>query len=228
MKRQGFRLRPGMTPARNRVWPVLLALSAAALVAEAQFTFPEPPVIPGVWSPKMDTGAVYRIETRDETTEMEIQIGPEEASGGQAGQWAEIATVGKPRAMVFRVLLAPENGMLRELKRVMQPEGQKPMEIPPFGRPLIQKVDFRKDATQTRSESVTVPAGTFTAQRWKSKDGETEVWLAENAGPWGVVKAVSKGTTITLQRVTGKTPSKIRGAPRKFDGDEFHKHFLNP
>jgi hypothetical protein len=68
-------------------------------------------------------------------------------------------------------------------------------------------------------ETVTTPAGTFSCEHFRYQHNLGDVWVAREAAPFGLVKAVTKDrTTITLTRLLTNAKDKITAAPRVFDG----------
>jgi hypothetical protein len=76
--------------------------------------------------------------------------------------------------------------------------------------------DSRKQMVLVGTETVTTPAGTFSCEHWRKKDGSKDVWISENAGPWGLVKMVGKDS-MTVQRVFTDAKTHITDPPVKFD-----------
>ncbi len=201
-----------------------IALCLFAGVAAAQFPGRQgPPAIRGIWSPTVGASAVYSMESKRDKSEMEVAVVGTEMHQGKSGYWLEMAMKTREGNVVSKVLMVPNDKSLAPARMIMQMEGQEAMEFPmemmgrmgPRQEP--QSMDFRDDAIRVGTESITVPAGTFNCEHWKSKDGSADVWIAEKTGPWGLVKSVSKDSTMVLIRATTGATSKIKGPVRKFD-----------
>ena len=80
-----------------------------------------------------------------------------------------------------------------------------------------QPADIRDRAEDLGSESVTTPAGTFTAEHYKMKDGSGDAWVAPKAGPYGLVKFQGKDTSMVLTKVITDAKDKITGTPQPFN-----------
>jgi len=80
-----------------------------------------------------------------------------------------------------------------------------------------QPADIRDRAEDLGSESVTTPAGTFTAEHYKMKDGSGDAWVTPKAGPWGLVKFQGKDTSMVLTKVITDAKDKIVGTPQPFN-----------
>lgn len=209
----------------QRGWLVgAVALCVFAGVAAAQFPGRQgPPVIRGIWSPTVGTGAVYAMESKRDKSEMEVAVVGTETHQGKSGYWLEMTMKTREGGVVSKVLMVSSEKTLQPARMIMQMEGQEAMEFPMemMGRmgprPEAQSTDFRDDAVRVGTETITVPAGTFTCEHWKSKDGSTDAWMAEKTGPWGMVKSVSKDGSMVLVRTISNATSKIKGPVRKFD-----------
>ena len=89
-----------------------------------------------------------------------------------------------------------------------------------YGRPAdalqTQSADFRDKAESVGTESITVPAGTFTCEHYRMKDGSGDAWISDKVCPWGLVKMQENKDDGSGQ---GDTDAKdhITGTPKKFD-----------
>ncbi len=209
----------------RRGWLVCaVPLCLFASVAAAQFPGRQgPPAIRGIWSPTVGAGAVYSMESKRDKSEMEVAVVGTETHQGKSGYWLEMTMKTREGGVVSKVLMVPADKSLQPARMIMQMEGEEAMEFPmemmgrmgPRQEP--QSADFREDAIRVGTETITVPAGTFTCEHWKSKDGTTDAWIAEKTGPWGLVKSVSKDSTMVLMRTISNATTKIKGPVRKFD-----------
>ena len=202
-----------------------LMVMLAATLAGAQMGMQGPPQFRGIWAPTVGSGAVYSVEQKRDKSEMEIAIVGAETHMGRPGHWFEMSMKGPQGPMVMKMLLAVQGEEVKPLRMIMQ-QGNEAMEMPMEmmgmggARRSDYKSDFRKDATRVGSETITVPAGTFVCDRWKLNDGSGEVWIAEKAGPWGMVKTVGKDSTMVLNKVLTNATTKITGPVKKFDMQE--------
>ena len=73
------------------------------------------------------------------------------------------------------------------------------------------------------TESVTVPAGTFTAQHYRSQgsNGTTDIWTSSDVTPYGMVKMTNADTTMELKKVLTNETSHIKGEPQKMQMPHF-------
>ena len=204
----------------------LLALGLP-LGAQAQMGMgPRMPNMSGIWHPVVGTGAAYEMTGRDGMkTQMEITIVGKEDVNGKEGYWMEMA-MASPRAggdMYVKNLLAPTDNGMASMRMIMQAPGQDPMEMDTNmnmgGRRMQQSTpsDIREKAELVSTESVTVPAGTFSCQHYKMKDGSSEAWISDKVAPWGLVKSQGKDSSMVLTKVITDAKDHITGTPKKFD-----------
>jgi hypothetical protein len=182
---------------------------------------PTMPTPQGIFNPVVGGGASYEMTTKNGTkTTMDIAIVGKEPSGGKDGYWYEVS-MNMPQMggeVVMKMLLVPDGNNSSVSKMIMQAPGRGPMEMDGMmGRGMTQNQtpkDIRDSAKDLGSESVTVPAGTFTADHWKSNDGKSDVWVAKDVPPYGLVKmADTDGTLIVLDKVLTNVQDKITGTP---------------
>ncbi len=203
---------------------VLLCLaSLQGLTAEAQMGA-RAPDMRGVWNPVVGSGGVYQIDRPGGKGEMEMAVVGQETVEGKPAYWFEMA-MSDPRSggRMFIKQLMLKDGDRADVKRmILQAAGQQPMEMPVTfpGAPepqSRQSADVRKEGERVGVEKVTTPAGTFTCEHYRTKDGSADVWIAEKVAPWGLVKMTSKDANMTLVRVLTNATSKVTGTPVKFD-----------
>jgi hypothetical protein len=113
----------------------------------------------------------------------------------------------------------------------MQMGNRPPMEMPmQMMKSSAQKqpADIRDRAEDVGSETITTPAGTFTAEHYKMKDGSGDAWVAPKAGPYGLVKFQGKDTSMVLTKVITDAKDKITGTPVPFNPMAFQQDQQHP
>jgi hypothetical protein len=223
---------------RLKVSVIALAACAVGAVvgANAQMGMgPRIPTMRGVWNPVVGSGAVYQVDPKGgNKMDMEISIVGTETVEGKPGYWLETGFE-DPRGegkMYSKVLIVLEGKETRHVRMIVQPPGQPPMEMP---MQMMQRgtqqppqaADMRDQAEDVGSESVTTPAGTFTCEHYRMKDGSSDVWITPTVGPWGVVKSTGKDTNMTLKKVVTNAKSHITGTPVKFDPMEMMRRQMD-
>jgi hypothetical protein len=208
---------------------VLLAMLTGALPGAAQMGMGmggRIPTLSGVWHPVVGTGASYDITKSDGTkVPMEISIVGKEDADGKPAYWMEMSMM-DPRTsspLYIKSLTTVSENNVVSSRMIMQMPGQDPMEMDmnmaaQSGR-MQQSIpsDINAKAEVVGTESITVPAGTFSCQHYRMKDGSGDAWVSDKVGPWGLVKAVNKGQTMVLTKAISDAKDHITGTPRKFD-----------
>ncbi len=211
---------------RLKQMAVMLALVALALPLAAQMGMgPRVPTLSGVWHPVVGSGAAYErtMTGNGSKMQMEITVVGKEDMGGKTGYWVEMAMT-DPKAggeMLMKQLMTVGDDGVAASKVIMQPPGQQPMEMDLNmpGRNMRQSTpaDVHDKAEVVGTESVTVPAGTFTCEHLRQKDGSSDVWISDKVSPWSLVKYQDSKSTMVLTKVITDAKDRITGTPTKFD-----------
>lgn len=188
----------------------------------AQMAMRQSPLPSGVFSPVVGSGAAYDITTSEgRKMNIEYAIVGKESVNGKDGYWMEWTSNAMGNGeMIMKVLTVPvDSGAATRV--IMQMPGRPPMEMPTqmTGRMSGQSTvtDIRGSATDVGSESITVPAGTFTCEHYRMKDGSGETWVSTKVAPFGVVKHQGKDSTMVLTKVVTDAKDKIVGVPQPFN-----------
>lgn len=203
---------------------ILLALAlCCALPSSAQMMGQGPPVMRGIWSPQVGSGAAYETVRGKVTTKMEIAIVGKDDMRGKPVHWLEMYFPETENGeMVMKTLIQVDGENTRVVRMIFQnPEmGAFEMPVEMMGRrdpsQGVAEADVSKTAELIGEESITTPAGTFACKHYRTKDG-ADVWLAQDVGPWGIVKMTSAKANMTLTRVMTGVRTRITGTPQKFD-----------
>jgi hypothetical protein len=174
-----------------------------------------------VFNPVVGKGAEYQTikadpKTTPQTTQMFI-VGKESVDG-KDGYWMEIVTTTeKGGNFVGKMLFTRDDFQFRRM--VIQVPGQGAMEMPfnaaPSTRQSMQ--DTMSEWHSIGTESVTVPAGTFSCEHWKNDKNNSEVWTNDKVTPFGMVKETSPNNTMVLTKVLTDMPDQIAGPVQKFN-----------
>ncbi|MGH9572445.1 MAG: hypothetical protein ACRD40_02790 [Candidatus Acidiferrales bacterium] len=176
------------------------------------------PTPQGIFNPVVGGGGQYNVTTKNGTKmNVEIAIVGKESSGGKDAYWYETTADTERGSMSVKMLLVPNGNSSSIAKTVFLMPGRGPMEMDgQMGGPMAQNQqpkDIRDDAKNLGSESVTVPAGTFTCDHWKGNDG-SDVWVTKGVPPYGLVKMTQQdGSTVVLTKVLTNYQDKITGTP---------------
>lgn len=185
-----------------------------------------------ITNPIVGAGAQYEIDRADGSkTNFEMAVVGKEPVDGKDAYWFETTMDGLTGDITMKVLLVFDGATSHAAKMVMQLPGRPPVEIPvsamggvadpnvqmPGAPTLPAAQDLRDQADDLGGESITVPAGKFTCEHYKAKDGSSEVWLTQNAPPDGLVKTQTKDQTTVLTKVLTNVQDKITGPVEQFN-----------
>ena len=201
--------------------------------ATAQMGMHAGPAMRGIFNPVVGSGGQYEMTTEKGTKlEMEIAVVGKESVGGKDGYWFE-TTFSDPSMgrMVHKTLTVVDGTDTVISRMIMQMGNRPPMEMPTSmmkSSAQKQSADIRERAEDVGSESITTPAGTFTAEHYKMKDGSGDAWVAAKAGPYGLVKFQGKDSTMVLTKVITDAKDKITGTPQPFNPMMFQQDQQHP
>jgi len=179
------------------------------------------PMPRGLFNPVVGSGAQYEVQPngKDKMT-VEIDVVGKESVNGKDGYWFETAFDSQMGQMMMKMLMVSDGANSTIAKMIMQMAGGPPMEMPAqmMGQRAAQQMaDIRDKADKVGSESVTTPAGTFTADHYRMKDGSGDFWLSEKVSPYGLIKGQGKDFNMVLTKVVTNATDKITGTPVPFD-----------
>jgi hypothetical protein len=177
-----------------------------------------PPDIAGVFNPTVGSGSSYELVKKDaEKTTFEMAVLDKDSSGGY---WIEY-TIQNPQMngpVYMKHLLVRQSDDIIIQRTIIQMPGRPPMDMSSMMsmrgmQSEKSRADFRENAENLGTESITTPAGTFSCQHWRSKKDATEVWLSDKVSPWKLVKMSGPNNTMTLIRLITDAKSHITGTP---------------
>jgi hypothetical protein len=227
--RYELRAVPAQVGANMKNATILAALALCALLptTNAQAQMARVPTPKGIFNPVVGSGAEYEIDKKDGTkSTLQIAIVGKESAEGKDAYWFEISA-DDPRGgtIVAKDLIVVDGNSSHVAKLVMLMPGRGPIEIPmgmaehtPMAQPPPE--DIRTHADDLGSESVTVPAGTFTCEHYRGKDNDgTDVWVSKDVPPYGLVKMADKNKdqTVLLIKTDKNVQDKITGTPTQFN-----------
>jgi hypothetical protein len=199
----------------------LLALAFTAVTfAQGPLGTSMGPLPRGMFNPVVGSGAQYEIQPNGkDKMNMEIVVVGKESVNGKDGYWFETAVDSRMGQMLMKMLMVSDPANSSVAKMIMQMQGGSPMEMPAqlMGQRGQQTYDLRDRADKVGSESVTVPAGTFTADHYHLKDGSGDFWVSDKVSPYGVIKGQGKDFSIVLTKVVTNAKDKITGTPVPFN-----------
>lgn len=201
---------------------LLLSLSLAApFRASAQLFGKSLPEVRGVFNPVLGSGASYESVDKDgKKNQLEITIVEKDPSSG--AYWMEYAIPESKGTMYMKSLISRQGNDAIVQHTIYQAPGEPPVDLTmtmstqgmKSPKQQNQKIDFRAEAQNLGSETITTPAGSFSCQHWRTTKEGTDVWISEKVTPWGLVKMSGPDVgTITLARVITGAKTHITGTP---------------
>lgn len=197
-------------------------LLAVVMLAQAQMGMDifKRPSITKAFHPVIGKGAVYEDtgkEAKPRTTEISI-VGKDSADGKEAYWMQFVSTEPDGKSYVGKTLITLDDFQFHRM--IVQPPGQQAMEIPmqmsAAGRQRMQ--ENINDWHSVGSETITVPAGSFSCEHWHSDKSNADAWTSDKVTPFGMVKSVSgNGGTQVLLKVVDNAADRITGPVKQFD-----------
>lgn len=198
------------------------ALAIATVAAGAQMGMGQAAFPHGIFQGTVGAGAQYEVQSGNRpATTMEMAVVGKDTVDGKTAYWLEMTMSGMPMGeMVTKTLMIYDGSNLTPSKIIMQMPGRPPMEMPAqMGRmsPHSEPTDIRSVADDLGQETVTTPAGTFSCEHYRMKDGSGESWISEKAPPFAMVKFQGKNSSMVLTKLITDAKDKITGTPQPFN-----------
>ena len=211
-----------MNRAKHIFFVVSLVFAIAVVAgAQMQMGMRQTQLPRGVFRPVVGQGAVYEMtNTSGPKNTIEFDIVGKDSVNGKDAYWLEFTINGTEMGDVLsKVEMVVDAGVTSTARTIMQMGNNPPMEMPAAMASKVQRpVEIKDKADDIGSESVTVPAGTYTCEHYRAKDGTGDVWLSDKVNPFGLVKSVDKdGSTVVLVKTVAGATDKITAAPVPFN-----------
>ena len=174
--------------------------------------------ISGFFKPVVGHGAVYEEQRNGRKQSSEMLIVGKESVEGKDGYWMEAGMADKERGgtVYAKVLVTPTDFQFH--RTISQMPGKQPVEYTFPTSSRKPKLDSELDKWhKVGTESITVPAGTFSCEHWTKNDGKSDIWMSTQVTPIGLVKEVAPERTTVLVKVITDAKDHITGTPQKFD-----------
>jgi hypothetical protein len=198
---------------------LFVASSASAQMGMDLFKKPD---IAKAFNPVVGKGAQY-LNTTDakgtaKTRTMEMYIVAKESVEGKDGYWMEfVMTDEKNQSSVGKALFTKDDFQFHRM--IIQAPGQGAMEMPfnPSAARKEKMEDTMNEWHSVGSESITVPAGTFSCEHWRNEKRNSDIWTSDKVTPFGMVKEVNPNGGMVLTKVITDAQERITGPVTKFD-----------
>ena len=208
---------------RFAVSAVLFGLMATA--AAAQMGSFSAPHVMGFWNPVVGQGAAYSMQSaKGDKTDMQIAIVGKEQVEGKDAYWYEMSFNRGSGQMIVKTLMVLNGTDTHVSRMIMQMPGRPPMEMPTqmmHQDKTTQPADVRSDAEDLGTETITVPAGTFTCKHYRTKKAGGDVWVSDKISPYGLVKSKTNDSSMELTKVVTGAKDQITGTPQAFNPQMF-------
>ncbi len=194
------------------------------------------PSLPGLSNPTVGSGSEYEMTSKGKQMDIAVVALGKEDVDGSTGYWME-TRMNSPELggeMVMKSLTVSSGAESGVKRMIMQQPGKPPMEIDGMMMSMMQQHQPQSAAPSAGgangnrgelvgTESVTVPAGTFTCQHYRDQGprGTTDVWISTDVTPYAMVKMVGPDTTMVLKKVLTNEKSHINGEPQKMQMPHF-------
>lgn len=187
------------------------------------------PSMPGLANPTVGSGSEYLLTTKGKEMDIStVALGKEDVEG-TPGFWMETRMTSPDGSgeMVMKMLTVATGPQAGVKRMIMQRPGQPPMEMPGMMMSMMQQRQPHPTTSPAAggdrgelvgTESVTVPAGTFSCQHYRKQEqhGPVDVWVSTDVSPYAMVKMTSAETTMVLKKTLTNESSHIKGEPQKF------------
>ena len=179
------------------------------------------PNIANFFHPVAGAGTQYEETGKDgRKAHIEVAIVDKEMVGAQQGYWIEFGSdhASGREIKYIKALITPDDFRAHQVVTFMEQNNQL-TQIDVDSLPANHDA-FTKDLAkwhQVGSESVTVPAGTFSCDHWVKDDGSGDIWVSSKVAPMGMVKSVDKNDTTVLVKTFSDAKTHLTGNPVKLD-----------
>lgn len=210
----------------------LLSLAVVTVsYAQMGMDFFKRPAIASLFKPVVGTGAAYQKTVSTSSTAggaMEFTVVGKDVAEGKEAYWIEIgmSLKGVDGLVYSKALITKDDFHIT--RTVMQIPGRPAMEMP-FNQSAQSQQNTHDELnqwTQVGTDSVTVPAGTFSCQHWKKNGGQAEIWASDKISPFGMVKEVDGASTQVLVKVVTDAKDHITGPVSPFNPQLFQQMMM--
>ena len=196
---------------------VLLILCLVPL-GYAQFGKSHGPKFYSDFKPVVGGWSEYQVTGKGEQpSKMKIAVVGKE---GDAYWYETVMETKQEGRMISKMLVSGNPEDQKNIKRMIVKMRDEPaMEMPVQMMPGSREKGQRGKTIDKGTESIKVPAGTFTTQHIQYQDGETVVdtWIHKDISPYGVVKSQSKEFEMVLLGYGTGAKTLITETPQKFE-----------
>lgn len=198
---------------------LLVVFSASAQMGMDLFKKPD---IVKAFNPVVGKGAEYQNTNNAKGTAksnvMQMYIVAKESVEGKDGYWMEFVTTDdKNQSSVGKALFTKDDFQFHRM--IVQVPGQGAMEMPfnPNAARKESMQDTMNEWHSVGSDTITVPAGTFSCEHWRNDKRNSDIWTSDKVTPFGLVKEVNPNGGMVLTKIIADAQERITGPVKKFD-----------
>jgi hypothetical protein len=198
-----------------------LLLAVASARAQMGMDLFKRPAITKVFHPVIGKGAVYVGTGKDGkiTRTTEIAIVGKDSFEIKEGFWMQIvSTDPQGKTFVGKSLITPADFQFHRM--IIQPPGQQAIEIS-MDMNAARKEKMKDNLSEWHSvgtETITVPAGTFSCDHWRNDKAHAEIWTSDKVTPFGMVNEISSnGDTQVLSKILDNATDRFTGSAKQLD-----------
>jgi hypothetical protein len=204
---------------------------AAISSAQMGMNFFKKPSIADIFKPVVGAGSVYETDDGQKKETLEMSVVGKDSADGKEAFWLEFghSDVKTGQLTYAKILVTRDDFQFHRM--IVQPAGRpQPMEIPinPSASRQSATQDAMEKWTKVGTETITVPAGTFSCDHWKKDDGKGDVWASTKVSPMSLVKQTSPGRTMVLVKLLTDAQDHITGTPIKLDPQQMMQQHQRP
>jgi hypothetical protein len=195
------------------------------------------PPMPGLQNPTVGSGAEYLMTAKGKEMDIAtVALGKEDVDGA-SGFWIEMRMTGADTGgeMVIKTLTVTTGSATGVKRMIMQAPGRPPMEMSGMMMSMMQQHQPKPTTPPAGAsgnggmgelvgtESVTVPAGTFSCQHYRKQEqnGPVDMWISTEVTPYALVKLTGADVTMLLKKSLSNETTHIKGEPQKIEMPHF-------
>lgn len=205
---------------------------AAISHAQMGMNFFKKPSIADIFKPVVGAGAVYQTDDGQKKETLEMSVVAKDTADGKEAYWLEFGhTDARSGQLMYAKMLVTRDDFQFHRIIFQQPGQPQPMEMPinsGMGRQPSMQEDATEKWSKVGTETITVPAGTFSCDHWTKGEGKGDVWTSSKVSPMTLVKQTSPGRSMVLMRVLTDAQDHITGTPIKFDPQQMMQQHQRP
>jgi hypothetical protein len=206
-------------------WGTLVSVLVLATPVGAQMGMDmfQRPAIMKVFHPVAGKGAQYAStsKTGGRSWTEELAILSKDTVDGKDAYWMEMVRIDdKGGAQGGKALITVDDFQVHRM--IFEVPGQGLMELPANMMMMSAKnrqnmEDSLKEWHSVGSESVTVPAGTFSCEHWRNDKKNEDMWASDKIVPFGMVKESGPTSAMVLVKTLDNVQDRYSGPAKTFD-----------